>query len=113
MAARSDMAAAQASLGVADGSRRPDLQIGPMLARNEDGVLLAGFRAQADLPVINSGMPLVRQRQAELTQRVAAWQQLQGRAELEARNALQRYQRALRIASQPGRQLPGPAADRS
>ncbi len=108
MAARLDMATAQANLGVANGSRRPDLQIGPMLARNEDGVVMAGLRAQADIPVINSGMPLVRQRQAELTQRVATWQQLQGRAELEARNALQRYQRALRIATQPGGSARGP-----
>lgn len=108
MAARSDVATAQASLGVANGSRVPDLQIGPMLARNEDGVVMAGLRAQSDIPVINSGMPLVRQRQAELTQRVATWQQLQGRAELEARNAFQRYQRALRIASQPAGSAQGP-----
>ena len=66
------------------------------------------MRAQADIPVINSGMPMVRQREAELTQKVATWQQLQCRAELEARNALQRYERALRIASQPGGSFQGP-----
>jgi outer membrane protein TolC len=102
------MATAQANLSVANGSRIPDLQVGPMLARNEDGVLMAGLRAQSDIPVINSGMPLVRQRQAELAQRVAACQQLQARAELEARNALQRYERALRIANQPGGSFQGP-----
>jgi cobalt-zinc-cadmium efflux system outer membrane protein len=108
MAARSDVATAQANLGLANGNRRPDLQIGPLFGQNEDGVILAGLRAQADIPVINSGMPLVRQREAELTQRIATWQQLQCRADLEARNALQRYQRALRIASQPGGSFQGP-----
>jgi outer membrane protein TolC len=108
MAARSDVATAQASLGVANGSRRPDLQIGPMLARNEDGVVMAGLRAQSDIPVINTGMPMVRQRQAEVAQRVTNLQQLQCRAELEARNALQRYQRAWNIASQPAGSTNGP-----
>ena len=39
----------------------------------------------------------MRQRDAELTQRVAAWEQLRAKAELQARNALDRYQRALEV----------------
>ncbi len=39
-------------------------------------------------------MPLVRQREAEVRQRLVAWQQLHERATLEAQAALDRYRRS-------------------
>ena len=89
------MAVARANLHLAQGSRRPDLQIGPYYQRTESGTTYLGFRAQSDIPVVNNGLPLVRQREAELTQRYAVWQQLQTRAQLEASAALTRPSRIM------------------
>ena len=80
LAAHADMDAARANTNLACAARTPDLQIGPFYATNEGGINFLGFRAQMDLPVINNGMPLVRQREAELNQRAMTWQQLQLRA---------------------------------
>ena len=94
MAARSDVDAARAGLSLASASRTPDLQVGPYYQRTADGTSFLGFRAQMDLPVVNSGVPLENQRNCELHQRVTAWQQLQTRAELEAQAAWERYELA-------------------
>lgn len=99
MAARFDVAVARANANLARGSRRPDLQIGPYYQRTESGTTYLGFRAQSDIPVVNNGVPLVRQREAEVSQRTAVWQQLQLRAQLEARIAMDRYERARRLAT--------------
>ena len=50
-----------------------------------------------DIPVWNSGAPLLRLREAELQQRVMAWRQLERRAALEAEAAVDRYNRAFRF----------------
>ncbi|HMC09702.1 MAG TPA: TolC family protein [Pirellulaceae bacterium] len=98
-AANADVDAARANLALARANRIPDLQIGPYYQRNNDPVTFWGIRAQMDLPVLNTGVPMVRQRLAELTQRNAVWEQLLNRATLEAQAALDRYDRALSIAS--------------
>lgn len=100
MAARADLAAARGNASLARASRRPDLQLGPYYQRSEGGTTSWGFRAQTDIPVINNGTPLVRQREAEVRQRYTAWRQLQVRAELEAAAALARYERALRLVAE-------------
>ncbi len=93
-AAHADLVAAQANLRLACASRRPDLIAGPYYQRNEGNVSFIGLRAQSDIPVWNTGMPLVRQREAEVRQRQVAWQQLHERATLEAQAALDRYRRS-------------------
>jgi cobalt-zinc-cadmium efflux system outer membrane protein len=100
MAARADLAAARANASLANASRRPDLQVGPYYQRSESGTTYWGFRAQSDIPVINSGVPLLRQREAEVRQRLAVWQQLQNRAQIEAQAALDRYERARRVVAE-------------
>lgn len=97
MAARADLAAARGNLGLARASRRPDLIIGPYYERDDLHTNYWGFRAQTDVPIINNGLPLVRQREAEVRQRSTVWQQLQERAMLEAQAALDRYERARRM----------------
>ncbi len=110
LAARANLDAARANCNLADASRTPDLQIGPYYQRNDSGVTFVGFRAQMDLPILNNGTPLLRQRSEELHQQTIAWQQLQTRAELEARAAIDRYERARRLitdtASNNGIALP-------
>lgn len=102
LAAQSDFDASRANLNLAHANRVPDLQIGPYYQRTDGGATLWGFRAQSDLPLLNTGMPLVRQRGAELIQRQTVWLQLQARASLEAQAAIDRYERARRIAAESG-----------
>ena len=45
-----------------------------------------------DLPVWNSGRPLVRQRNLELQQQLITWRQSESRAATEARTAIERYE---------------------
>jgi cobalt-zinc-cadmium efflux system outer membrane protein len=97
LAARADLAAARANASLAKASRIPDLQIGPYYQRNDSGVTFWGFRSQQDIPVLNDGMPLYRQRMAELRQRQTAWEQLFNRAWVEAQAAVDRYERARRL----------------
>ncbi|HUQ71492.1 MAG TPA: TolC family protein [Planctomycetaceae bacterium] len=110
LAARADIDAARANACLADAARTPDLQLGPYYQRTMDGATFLGFRAQMDIPVINNGVPLLRQREAELHQRTMAWQQLQTRAELEAQAALDRYRRArsllAALGADAGQELP-------
>jgi outer membrane protein, heavy metal efflux system len=97
-AAGADVESARANLDLARANRIPDLQIGPYYQQNNDPTIYWGLRAHMDIPVLNTGAPLVRQRLAELTQRHAIWEQLLNRATLEAEFALDRYDRALRLA---------------
>jgi cobalt-zinc-cadmium efflux system outer membrane protein len=110
LAAASDVETARANLDLARASRVPDLQIGPYYQRNNDPVTYWGFRAQMDIPVLNTGVPLVRQRLAEVNQRQGTYEQLLNRATLEAQAAIERYERSLTLAddSQPlvGEELP-------
>lgn len=94
MAAQSDIEVARAAMCLATANKTPDLQIGPYYQRTADGTSFLGFRAQMDIPVINSGRPLEQQRIAEFNQRVTGWRQLQRRAELEAQAAWERYELA-------------------
>ncbi len=91
MAARSDVDVSRANLGLACASKTPDLQVGPYYQSTADTTTFLGFRAQMDLPIMNNGEPLERQRLAEHHQRITAWNQVQRRAELEALAAMDRY----------------------
>jgi cobalt-zinc-cadmium efflux system outer membrane protein len=97
MAAHADIETAYANYRLANAARTPDLQIGPFYQRDDFGTLYAGFQAQMDLPIMNNGKPLVRQRVAEQSQRQVFWQQLVNRAEVDAVSAVDRYERARRL----------------
>lgn len=97
MAAHADTETAAANFRLASASRTPDLQIGPFYQNDDFGTKYYGFQAQMDIPVMNNGKPLVRQRSAEHQQRSVTWQNLQARAELEAVAAADRYERARRL----------------
>jgi cobalt-zinc-cadmium efflux system outer membrane protein len=94
MAARADTDTARANASLANAARTPDLQIGPYYQRDDFGTNFLGFRAQSEIPILNNGMPLLKQRQAEFCQRAMISQQLAARACLEADAASRRYERA-------------------
>jgi len=100
VAARAAASMASENLNLANAMRRPNLQAGPMWQRDETSTQFWGVQAQVDIPVVNTGKPLVRQRIAELRQQRTTALQLENRAVLEARAAIQRYQRARRLVEQ-------------
>lgn len=107
IAARPDVAAAYAAVAVArqnlalaDAMRTPDLQIGPMWQRDDAATEFWGVQAQMDIPIVNTGKPLVRQRLAELRQQQVTAARLEQKAILEATAAVRRYERARRLVQQ-------------
>lgn len=101
---RPDVLAAQSGVGVARGAanlaRANQIQnfgIGPYYGNSESGTSSVGFRAQMNLPVWDTGKPLTAQRVAELNVQQVTFAQLVTRAEVEARTAIDRYDRARSI----------------
>ncbi len=99
-AARSAVAMASENVRLADAMRRPNVQAGPMYQFDEGSTTFWGVQAQIDIPVVNTGKPLVQQRLAELRLQQTTASQLENRAVLEARAAIQRYERARRLVEQ-------------
>ena len=91
IAARFAVAAARANLSLAKANTVPNIATGPTYERDESGTLFFGVAAQMDLPVWNTGYPLVRQRWAELQQQLIVWKQTREQAALQAQAAVQRY----------------------
>lgn len=96
LAAHANIDVARANLHLATADRVPDLQLGPYYQHDPDGRTRLGFRAEMNIPIVNSGKPLEMQRAAELGQQTAVWRQLQLRAELEAQAAFEKYELAYR-----------------
>jgi outer membrane protein TolC len=99
-AAQAEVEAARARLELACASRVPNVKAGPVYERDEGGTTFLGVEAQIALPILNTGNPMVRQRQAELHQRQASLEQLQLKAQLEIHVAVERYERARRVTEQ-------------
>jgi cobalt-zinc-cadmium efflux system outer membrane protein len=99
-AARAGVAMASKNLALAEAMRRPNLQIGPLWQRDDAATEFWGIQAQMDIPVVNTGTPLVRQRRAELQQQQVTAERLEEKAVSEARAAVARYERARRLVDQ-------------
>ncbi len=99
-AARAAVAMARENLALADALRTPNLQIGPMWQRDDSSTQFWGVQGQMDIPVVNTGKPLVQQRWAELRQQQMTAARLEEKALLEARAAVRRYERARRLIEQ-------------
>jgi outer membrane protein TolC len=104
LAARATSQAARANVGLANAAKVPNLWLGPFWSLDGEAITNVGFQAQIDIPVINTGRPLVRQRQAELRQQLTTADQLEIRARLEARTALDRYEQAMALWAQSARE---------
>jgi len=110
MVARRAVGVARANLALARAARTPNLQLGPMYQRDDASTTFWGFQGQVNIPVVNSGATLVRQRMAELRQQQTVLEQLREKSRREVRSAVARYERARRLVesfrSRPGRPLP-------
>ncbi|MBX9656034.1 TolC family protein [bacterium] len=93
LAAESRVSAFRANLSLAKANRVPNLMAGPFYSQDAD-IYYIGFQAQADVPIVNGGKPLVGQRNAELRQQQVVWEQLRARARIEGLTAIERYERA-------------------
>ena len=100
IAARFAVSAARANLSLAKANTVPNIATGPNYERDESGTLFFGVAAQVDLPVWNTGYPLVRQRSAELQQQLITWEQTREQAALQAGAAVQRYTVAYKLWSE-------------
>ena len=74
-AARLGVSAAEANRDLAQANKIPNVATGPSYERDETGTVFFGLQAQMDLPIWNTGRPLVRQRDAELQQQLITWRQ--------------------------------------
>lgn len=93
LAAESRVSAIRANVSLAKANRIPNLMAGPFYSQDAD-IYYIGFQAQADVPIVNGGKPLVDQRNAELRQQQVVWEQLRARARIEGLTAIDRYERA-------------------
>ncbi|MGD9854871.1 MAG: TolC family protein [Planctomycetaceae bacterium] len=100
LAAQSGVSVAFANAELANAARMPDIQAGPILNTFPNGAETLGVRFQMDLPIWNSGKPLAHQRQVEQRQQALVYEQLRTRATLEAQMAIDRYERARRLAQE-------------
>lgn len=95
--AHADIDVASANLNLASANKMPDLIIGPYYQKDASSLTHYGLRAQMDIPVLNTGRPMERQRMAEFNQKTTVWRQTLLRAELEAQAAYERYKVAYQL----------------
>jgi outer membrane protein TolC len=101
----------RANLNLARAARVPDILAGPILETADDGTQFLGVRMQRDFGVVNNGSALANQRLTEVQQQRLAYEQLKRRAANEAAAAIDRYERARRLAldaAKEASQIPPP-----
>lgn len=108
-AARLAAVQAKANLDLARANTIPNVATGPTYERDESGTLFFGVMAQMDVPVWNTGGPLVRQRAAEYQQQLITAEQTRARALLQAQAAVQRYTLAYNLWRQHTAHGPAPS----
>jgi cobalt-zinc-cadmium efflux system outer membrane protein len=106
---RPDIQAAQAQIrgtkaaeNLARGDRIPSPIVGPQYAMDEAGLQYIGFVYITPIPILNSGTPLVRQRQADHHRAHLALQQAQQRAVAQVRAALAKWNGASELIKETG-----------
>jgi outer membrane protein, heavy metal efflux system len=99
LAARAGTTAALAAADLARANMVQNIAVGPYYERDDYGTLFLGLRAQMNLPIWDSGRPLANQRTAEASRQTTVAQQLCAQAQVEAQTALERYERARRLAT--------------
>ena len=98
-AAQAGVKVFQANLGLARAARIPDLSAGPIYETASDTTKYLGLRVQMNIPIFDTGTPLVRQREAEVNQQQLTYEQLKDRAALEAEAAIDQFERVRKSAA--------------
>jgi outer membrane protein TolC len=99
MAARVGIQVAEANWRLARAAMIPDVSAGPIYETADDGTRYLGLRLQMDIPVMNTGAPLARQRREQMNQQALTYEQLKIKAGLEAQAAINQYDRVLALAA--------------
>jgi cobalt-zinc-cadmium efflux system outer membrane protein len=74
-AAAATAANSRAALALARADRIPVPSLGPVYERNETGAVFYGLALSSPVPLLNTGGPLARQREAEYHRDCVAWEQ--------------------------------------
>lgn len=90
-AAQAAVRAAEAAVRLAKGDTIPTPVIGPQYAMDEAGVQYIGLILVSSLPILNSGKPLVHQRQAELQRALVSAEQARQRVVSQVRAAIAKW----------------------
>jgi outer membrane protein, heavy metal efflux system len=106
LACRPDLHASQAAIEgagaavrLARSDRFPAAILGPQYVQDEAGIQYVGLNFAPVLPVLNTGKPLVRQREAEQRRAVVAYQQAQQRAIAQVRSAVAKWNGATTLVN--------------
>ncbi len=102
-AAKARVDGARAGIGLARGDVIPTPVVGPVYTRNEGGINFYGFVYITPIPILNSGRPLVRQREAELRQAVVALEQVQQKTITQVRATVTKWNNARKLISETDR----------
>jgi cobalt-zinc-cadmium efflux system outer membrane protein len=96
-AARAAVDGASAAVRLARGDRIPTPVVGPVYQNDEVGVQYIGFVYITPIPILNTGKPLVIQRQAEYSRAQMALQAAEQRAVTQVRAAAAKWNAANRL----------------
>lgn len=101
-AARAAIAGAKASVCLAKADRIPTPVVGPVYEGDEQGSQFFGFVYITPLPVFNNGVPLVRQREADLRRATIALQNAEQRVTGQVRSATAKWNGATKLVRSTG-----------
>jgi cobalt-zinc-cadmium efflux system outer membrane protein len=101
-AAQAQIMGTKAAENLARGDRIPSPIIGPQYEIDEAGLQYIGFVYITPIPILNSGTPLVRQRQADHHRAHIALQSAQQRAVAQVRAALAKWNGASELIKETG-----------
>jgi cobalt-zinc-cadmium efflux system outer membrane protein len=97
-AARAAADGACAAMKLANADRRPTPVVGPLFERDEANIQYFGFVYVQPIPILNTGKPLLRQREADYRRAQAVVQQAEQRAVTQVRSAVAKWNSANRLA---------------
>ncbi len=98
-AAAAQVASSRAAVCLARADRIPIPSVGPVYERDESGTSFYGLVASSPIPVLNSGGPLVRQREAEYRRDAVALEQTQQRVRSQVKATLIKWNQARQLVA--------------
>lgn len=98
--ARAQVAGACSATNLARGDMRPTPIVGPQWAMDEAGIQYIGLILVSPIPILNSGRPLVVQREADYRRAMTALQQVEQRTITQVKAAVAKWNSANRLVTQ-------------